>query len=130
QRGIDALAHLGVVHDDGHSFVCPDSNKRVWHEGGCRSVLRGGRFTGFRQPETDEQTAARSDRNSQEFSTWNRSAHLLMAAPCRACIRSAHLLMAAPCRACIRSAHLLMAAPCRACIRSAHHYLPVAAGGT
>src|SRR5438128_11191525 len=49
-----------------------------------------------------------------------RSAHHLMAAPYRACIRSAHHLMAAPYRACIRSAHLLMAAPYRACIRSAH----------
>src|SRR5438093_12864974 len=94
-----------MVHNDRHSFIRSDSNKRIWREAGCRSNLQGEGFAGSGQPEAEEQTTASSNRNFQEFATMNRATHLLMAAPCRACIRSAHLLMAAPCRACIRSAH-------------------------
>ncbi len=73
QRGKNALAHLGVVHDHGDLLVSSDAHKGVGHEGIC-GCLRGCLHAGSWKVETNQQAAACGNREFEEFAARDNGA--------------------------------------------------------
>ena len=59
QSGVDALAHLGVIHDDRDALIAADAHEGIGHEAIGRFLISAHQLAGRRKINPDQQAAAR-----------------------------------------------------------------------
>ena len=78
QSSVDALSHLGMIHDHRDPVIGPDSHERIRHKAAGGTLLRERLFRSGRNVHTDKKAPARGQGELQELATFQfGSTHLV-----------------------------------------------------